>query len=212
MGRQTLAGLRAKITPAIAARTRVPSGTPRRLLSSCSSADASVVVLGHHTHAAAPHLKAAMAPWLEEPRRLTPPPEKLGRTPGDDRCRCLGYDRRRQRHLNGTRWLRLSSPPAKARDVKAQTKRVCGSTPRPAHDLCMRLKAIVRGWTHDCRSANNATHRCLSLTGVVDWLTAHDLGRKPRAAIKRWRRTRSRMDPASGQRALDMMGVDGKRV
>jgi group II intron reverse transcriptase/maturase len=212
MGRQTLEGLRAKITHALAARKRVPSVTPRRLLSYCRYADDYVVVLCQHTKAEAQHLKAAMAQWLEEHLGLTQHPEKTCLTHWDDRFRFLGYDLRGQRNPNGTRWLRLSIPPEKERDVKAKTKRLCGYTQIPELDLFMSINALLRGWTNYFRYANNATNRFLYLTGVVYWLTAHYLGRKHRCSIKRLMRTRYRVDPASGKRALYTTGFEGKRV
>lgn len=212
MGRQPREGLRAQITHALVARQRVPSVVPRRLLSYCRYADDYVVVLCPHTTAEAQHLKAAMAQGLEAHLGLTQHPEKTCLTHGDDRVRFLGYDRRGRRNPNGTRWLRLSIPPEKARDVKAKTTRLWGYTQIPALDLCMRINALMRGWTNYCRYANNATNRCLSLTGVVYWLTAHYLGRKHRCSITRLMRTRYGVDPAGGKRALYTTGIEGKRV
>jgi group II intron reverse transcriptase/maturase len=94
MGRQTLEGLRAKIMHALAARKRVPSVTPRRILSYCRYADDYVGVLCQHTKAEAQHLKAAMAQWLEEHLGLTQHPEKTCLTHWDDRFRFLGDDLR----------------------------------------------------------------------------------------------------------------------
>jgi hypothetical protein len=82
----------------------------------------------------------------------------------------------------------------------------------PELDLCMSVNALLRGWTTDFRYAHNATNRFLYRTGVVYWLTAHDLGRKYRGSIKRLMRTRYGVDAASGKRALDTTGSDGKRV
>jgi group II intron reverse transcriptase/maturase len=212
MGRQTLEGLRATSKHALAARKRVPSVTPRRLISSCRYADDYVVVLCQHTKAEAQHLKTAMAQWLQEHLGLTQHPEKTRLTHWDDRFRCLGYDLRGQRNPNGTRWLRLSIPSEKARDVKAKVKRLCGYTQIPELDLFMSLNALLRGWANYFRYANNATSRFLYLTGVVYWLTAHYLGRKHRCSIKQLMRTRYGVDPTSGKRALDTRGSNGKRV
>ncbi len=153
-----------------------------------------------------------MAPWLEAHLGRTQHPEQTRLTHGDDRCRFLGYDLRGQRHPNGTRRLRLSIPPDKAREVKAKVKRLCGYKQIPALDLCMRVNALMRGWAYDFRDANNATHRFLYLTGVVYGRTAHDLGRKPRGSIKRWMRTHDGVDPVRGTRALYTTGGKGQRV
>jgi DDE superfamily endonuclease/Group II intron, maturase-specific domain len=106
----------------------------------------------------------------------------------------------------------MSIPPEKEREVKAKVKRLCGYTQIPALDLFMSVNALMRGWTHYFRYANNATNRFLYLTGVVYWLTAHYLGRKYRCSIKRLMRTRYGVDPASGKRALYTTGSDGERV
>jgi group II intron reverse transcriptase/maturase len=212
MGRQTPEGLQAKITHALAARKRLPSVTSRRLISYCRYADDYVVVLCQHTKVEAQHLKTALAQWLQEHLGLTQHPEKTRLTHWDDRFRFLGYDLCGQRNPNGTRWLRLSIPPEKERDVKAKVKRWCGYTQIPELDLFMSVNALLRGWTHDFRYANNATNRFLYLTGVVYWLTAHYLGRKHRCSIKRLMRTHYGVDPASGKRALYTTGREGKRV
>jgi group II intron reverse transcriptase/maturase len=212
MGRQTPEGLQAKIKQALAARKGIPSVAPRRMLSYCRYADDYVVVLCQHTKAEAQHLKTAMAQWLQEHLGLTQHPEKTRLTHWDDRFRFLGYDLCGQRNPNGTRWLRLSIPPEKERDVKAKVKRLCGYTQIPELDLFMSVNALLRGWTTDFRYANNATNRFLYLTGVVYWLTAHYLGRKYRCSIKRLMRTHYGVDPASGKRALNTTGSDGKRV
>jgi group II intron reverse transcriptase/maturase len=185
MGRQTPEGLQAKITHALAARKRIPSVTSRRLISYCRYADDYVVVLCQHTKVEAQHLKTALAQWLQEHLGLTQHPEKTRLTHWDDRFRFLGYDLRGQRNPNGTRWLRLSIPPEKERDVKAKVKRLCGYTQIPELDLFMSVNALLRGWTTYFRYANNATNRFLYLTGVVYWLTAHYLGRKHRCSIRR---------------------------
>lgn len=212
LGRQTPTGLQAKIKQALAARKRVPSVTPRRIISYCRYADDYVVVLCQHTKTEAQHLKAVMAQWLQEHLGLTQHPEKTHLTHWDDRFRFLGYDLRGQRNPNGTRWLRLSIPSEKERDVKAKVKRLCGYTQIPELDLFMSVNALLRGWANYFRYANNATNRFLYLTGVVYWLTAHYLGRKHRCSIKRVMRTRYGVDPVSGKRALYSTGSDGKRV
>jgi hypothetical protein len=160
----------------------------------------------------AQHLKTALAQWLQEHLGLTQHPEKTRLTHWDDRFRFLGYDLCGQRNPNGTRWLRLSIPPEKERDVKAKVKRWCGYTQIPELDLFMSVNALLRGWTNYFRYANNATNRFLYLTGVVYWLTAHYLGRKHRCSIKRLMRTHYGVDPASGKRALYTTGREGKRV
>jgi RNA-directed DNA polymerase len=212
MGRQTPEGLRAKIQHALAARKRIPSVTSRRLISYCRYADDYVVVLCQHTKAEAQHLKTAMAQWLQEHLGLTQHSEKTRLTHWDDRFRFLGYDLRGQRNPNRTRWLRLSIPPEKEREVKAKVKRLCGYTQIPALDLFMSVNALMRGWANYFRYANNATNRFLYLTGVVYWLTAHYLGRKYRCSIKRLMRTRYGVDPTSGKHAWYTTGSDGKRV
>jgi retron-type reverse transcriptase len=125
-GRQPPAGLQAKITHALAARKRLPSVTCRRLISDGRDADDDVVVLCQHTKVEAQHLKTALAPWLQEHLGLTQHPEKTRLTHWDDRFRVLGYDLCGQRNPPGTRWRRLSIPPAQERDVKAKVKRWCG--------------------------------------------------------------------------------------
>ena len=212
MGRQTPEGLRAKITHALAARKRLPSVTPRRALFSCRYAAADVVVLCQHTKAEAQHLKTAMAQWLKEHVGLTQHPEKTHLTHWDKRYRFLGYDLRGRSNPNGTRWLRLSIPPEKEREVKAKVKRLCGYTQIPELDLFMSLNARMRGWTQYFRYAHNATHRFLYVTGVVYWLVAHALGRTHRASVKRVMRSHYGVDPASGKRALYTPGQKGKRV
>jgi hypothetical protein len=125
-GRQTPAGRQAKIKQALTARQGLPSVTPRRLRSYGRYADDDVVVLGQPTTAEAQPLQTAMAQWLQAHLGLTQHPEKTRLTPWDDRCRFRGYDLRRQRTPNGTRWRRLSIPPEQERDVKAKVKRWCG--------------------------------------------------------------------------------------
>jgi hypothetical protein len=153
-----------------------------------------------------------MAQWLQEHLGPTQHSEKTHLTHGNQRLRFLGYDLRGQRNPNGTRWLRLSIPPEKERDVMAKVKRWCGYAQIPELDLFMSVNALLRGWTNDFRYANNAPNRFLYLTGVVDWLTAHYLGHKHRCSIKRLMCTRYRVDPASSKRALYATGSAGKRV
>ena len=150
-----------------------------------------------------------MAQWLEAHLGRTQHPEKTRLTHWDDRFRFLGYDLRGQRNPNRTRWLRLSIPPDKEREVKAKVKRLCGYTQIPALDLCMSVNALMRGWAHYFRYANNATNRFLYLTGVVYGRTAHYLGRKQRCSIKRWMRTHDGVDPVRGTRALYTTGGRG---
>ena len=104
--------------------------------------------------------------------------------------------------LNGTRWLRLSIPPEKERDLKRKVKRLCGYTQIPELDLFMSVNALMRGWANYFRYANNATKRFCYLTGVVYWLVAHYLGRKHRCSYQKVMRTSYGVDPASGKRAL----------
>ncbi len=212
LGRQTSEGLRAKIQAALKARKRVPSVLPRRMLSYCRYADDYLVVLCQHSKAEAQQLKVAMAQWLEEQLGLTQHPEKTRITHWDRHLRFLGYDLRGQRNPNGTRWLRLSIPPEKERELKAKVKRLCGYTQIPELDLVMSVNALLRGWSNYFRYANDAPHRFGYLTGVVYWLGAHCLGRKHRCSIKRLMRTHYGIDPASGKRALYVTDKRGKRV
>jgi hypothetical protein len=144
-----------------------------------------------------------MAHGPQEHLGLTPHPEQTPLTHGNDRFRILG---------DALRGQRLSLPPEPERAVKAKVKRVCGATQIPALDRCMHVNALLRGGTNDFRDARNTTHRLLSLTGLVYWLTAHDRGRKHRRSIQRMLRTRYGVAPASGERALSMTGRNGKRV
>lgn len=152
-----------------------------------------------------------MAAWLQEHLGLTQHPEKTRITHWDDRFRFLGYDLRGPRNPNGTRWLRCSIPPEKARALKAKVKRLCGDTQMPELDLFMSVNALMRGWTNYYRYAHNATHRFGYLTGVVYWLVAHYLGRKHRCSMPRIMRTAYGVDPASGKRAL-YTSTGGTRV
>jgi group II intron reverse transcriptase/maturase len=212
LGRQTPEGLRGKITQTLAARKRVPSVLPRRLISYCRFADDYVVVLCQHTKAEAQHLKDAMATWLQEHLGLIQHPTKTHLTHWDRRFRFLGYDLRGRRNPNGTRWLRLSIPPEKEREVKGKVKRLCQYTQIPALDLFMSVNALMRGWAQYFRYANNASKRFGYLTGVGYWLVAHALGRKHRCSIQRVMRTHYGVDPTTGKQALYTMTPGGKRV
>jgi group II intron reverse transcriptase/maturase len=212
MGRQTPAGLQAKIQAALKARKQVPSVLPRRLISFCRFADDYLCVLCQYSKAEAQHLKEAMAKFLKEKLGLTQHPQKTHITHWDKRFRFLGYDLRGRRNHNGTRWLRLEIPPEKERELKAKVKRLCGYTQIPALDLFMSVNALMRGWSNYFRYANNATARFAYLTGVVYWLGAHYLGRKHRSSIKKLMRTHYTRDPASGKQALYITSPKGKRV
>jgi group II intron reverse transcriptase/maturase len=211
LGRQTPDGLRAKIKHALKLRRQLPSVVPRRMISYCRFADDYVVVLCQHSKAEAQHLKTALATWLQETLGLTQHAEKTRLTHWDTRFRFLGYDLRGQRNPNGTRWLRLTIPPEKERDLKAKVKRLCGYTQIPELDLFTSVNALLRGWTQYFRYAHNASSRFWYLTGVVYWLTAHYLGRKHRCSIKRVMRSSYGVDPASNKRAL-YTNRGGKRV
>jgi RNA-directed DNA polymerase len=184
---------------------------PRRLLSYCRFADDYVVVVCQYSKAEAQHLKTAIAAWLQEKLGLRQHPEKTRLTHWDTRLRFLGYDLRGQRNPNGTRWLRLTIPPAKERALKAKGKRLCGYTQIPELDLFTGVNALLRGWTQYFRYAHNASARFWYLTGVAYWLTAHYLGRKQRCSLKRVRRKAYGVDPATGKRAL-YTTRGGKRV
>ena len=212
MGRQTLEGLRTKIKEALAARKQIPSVLPRRMISYCRYADDYVLVLCQHSKTEAQHLKAELEQWLQEKLGLTQHPEKTQITHWDQRFRFLGYDLRGQGNSNGTRWLRLSIPPEKERELKAKVKRLCGYTQIPELDLFTSVNAILRGWANYFRYAHNAPQRFRYLTGVVYWLGAHFLGRKHRRSIKRMMRTAYGVDPTSGKQALYTTGDNGKRV
>ncbi len=212
MGRQTPEGLRAKIKQALAARSRIPSVRSRRMVSYCRYADDYVVVLCQYSKAEAQHLKEDMARWLQEHLGLTQHPEKTHITHWSQRFRFLGYDLRGQRNPNGTRWLRLSIPPEKERELKAKVKRLCAYTQIPELDLFTSVNALLHGWTNYFRYANNAPRRFGYLTGVVYWLTAHYLGRKHRRSIKQMMRTRYGRDPKSGRQALYTIRDTGKRL
>jgi hypothetical protein len=212
LGRQTPDGLRAKIRAALAARKRLPSVRPRRMIAYCRYADDYVVVLCQYSKAEAQHLKEAMAHWLHTHLGLTQHPDKTHITHWDRRFRFLGYDLRGRRNPNGTRWLRLAIPPEKERALKTKVKRLCGYTQIPEIDLVLSVNALLRGWANYFRYANNATARFGYLTGVVYWLGAHYLGRKHRCSIKRLMRSHYGTDPASGKRALYITSKEGKRV
>jgi hypothetical protein len=126
----------------------------------CRYADDDVVVLCRHSKTEAQHLKTAMAPWLEEKLGLTQHPETTHRTHWDKRFRFLGYEVRGRRHPTGTRWLRLSIPPEKARTRKAKVQRLCRDTQMPELDLFRSVNALMRGWAKYCRYAHNAPQRC----------------------------------------------------
>jgi group II intron reverse transcriptase/maturase len=211
IGRQTPEGLRVKIKHALAVRERLPSVRSRRVISYCRYADDYVVVLCQHSKAEAAHLKSEMATWLKEKLGLTQHPEKPHLTHWDKRFRFLGYDLRGRRNLNDRRWLRLSIPPEKERDLKQKVKCLCGYTQIPELDLFTGVNALMRGWTNYFRYANNATKRFGYLTGVVFWLVAHCLGRKHRRSIKKVMQTAYGVDPANGKRAL-YTDKGGKRV
>jgi group II intron reverse transcriptase/maturase len=212
MGRQTPEGLHIKIKQALAARSQLPSVRPRRMMSFCRYADDYLVVLCQYSKAEAQHLKEAMATWLKEHLGLTQHPDKTHITHWSDRFRFLGYDLRGQRNRNGTRWLRLSIPPEKERELKAKVKGVCSLTQIPELDLFTSVNALLHGWTNYFRYANNAPKRFGYLTGVVYWLTAHYLGRKHRRSVKRVMRMRYGVDPKSKKRALYTTNETGKRV
>jgi len=212
LGRQTPEGLRLKIKQALEARARIPSVRPRRMISFCRYADDYVLVLCQYSKAEAQCIKEAMATWLKEHLGLTQHPEKTHITHWNTRFRFLGYDLRGQRNRNGTRWLRLSIPPEKERELKAKVKRLCAYGQIPELDLFTSVNALLNGWTNYYRYANNATHRFLYLTGVAYWLTAHYLGRKHRCSIKKVMRLRYGRDPKSGKKALYTTNDTGKRV
>lgn len=212
MGRQTPEGLRTKIQAALKARKRIPSVLPRRLIAYCRYADDYVAVLCQYSKWEAQQLKTAMADWLQRHLGLTQHPLKTRITHWDRRFRFLGYDLRGQRNPNGTRWLRLSIPPEKERELKEKIKRWCGYTQIPELDLFVSVNAQMRGWSQYFRYANNATPHFNYLTGVVYWLTAHYLGRKHRRSIRRIMRTHYGVDPKSGKKALYVVGSGNKRV
>jgi RNA-directed DNA polymerase len=212
MGRQTIDGLRGKIAQAEAARRHVPSYAPRQTISFCRYADDYLVVMGGYSKVDAQRLKEAMAVWLQEHLGLTQHPEKTCLTHWRDRIRFLGYDLRGQRNLNGTRWLRLTIPPAAERDLKQRVKRLCGYTQIPATDLISSVNALLNGWTQYYRYASNATSRFGYLTGVAFWLTAHYLGRKHRRSIKRLMATHYGVDPRIKKRALYVLRPNGQRL
>jgi group II intron reverse transcriptase/maturase len=212
MGRQTPEGLQTKIKQALAARSQLPSVRPRRMIAFCRYADDYLVVLCQYSKAEAQQLKEAMAMWLKEHLGLTQHPDKTHITHWSGRFRFLGYDLRGQRNRNGTRWLRLSIPPEKERELKAKVKWLCSLTHIPELDLFTSVNALLHGWTNYFRYANNAPKRFGYLTGVVYWLTAHYLGRKHRRSIKRVMRMRYGVDPKSKRRALYTTNPTGKRV
>jgi RNA-directed DNA polymerase len=212
LGRQTPEGLRTKIQAALTARKRIPSVFPRRLIAYCRYADDYAAVLCQYSKREAQQLKTAMADWLQRHLGLTQHPLKTRITHWNRRFRFLGYDLRGQRNLNGTRWLRLSIPPEKERELKEKIKRWCSYTQIPEPDLFLSVNAQVRGWTQYFRYANNATQRFIYLTGVVYWLTAHYLGRKHRCSLQRVMRTHYGVDPKSGKKALYVIGSKGRRV
>ena len=209
LGRQTIAGLREKIAQAEAARARVPNRTPQRTSTYCRYADDYLVVMGGYSKAEAQCLKEGMATWLQEHLGLRQHPEKTRITHWRDRFRFLGYDLRGQRNLNGTRWLRLTIPPAAERDLKQRLKRLCGYTQIPATDLVTSVNALLNGWTQYYRYASNATPRFGYLTGVAFWLTAHYLSRKHRRSIKRLLTTHYGVDPRTKKRALYILRPNG---
>ncbi len=84
-----------------------------------------------------------MAVWLQLNLGLTQHPEKTHITHWDKRFRFLGYDLRGQRNLNGTRWLRLSIPPEKERELLSEVKRLCGYTQIPQLDLFSSVNALI---------------------------------------------------------------------
>jgi group II intron reverse transcriptase/maturase len=212
MGRQTPEGLRSKIKEALAARKKIPSVLPRRLISYCRYADDYVLVLCQHSKAEAIHLKAELERWLHHTLGLTQHQEKTQITHWTQRFRFLGYDLKGQRNSNGTHWLRLTIPPEKERELKAKVKRLCSYTQIPELDLFTSVNAIMRGWSNYFRYAHNAPQRFRYLTGVVYWLGAHFLGRKHRCSIKRMMRTAYGVDPSSGKQALFTTSGNGKRL
>jgi hypothetical protein len=212
LGRQTPDGLRRKIKEALAARKGVPGYRPRRAGYYCRYAHDYVLVLCSHAKAEAEQLKQALATWLQEHLGLPQHPEKTQITPWDRPFRLLGYNLRGRRNPHGTRWLQLPIPPEAQRQLTAKVKRLCGYTQIPALDLFLSGNAQRRGWTnYDCY-ASNATQRFGHRTGIVDWLTAHYLGRKQRSSIKQMMRTHSGTDPSTGRRALYITRPDGTRL
>jgi len=212
MGRQTVDELRRKIAQAKAASQRVPSYAPRQTLSFCRFADDYVVVMGRYAKADARRLKDAMADWLQTHLGLRQQPDKTRITHWSQRFRFLGHDLRGHRNSNGTRWLRLTIPPAAEREIKQRVKRLCGYTQTPATDLILNVNALLRGWTQYYCYASNASRRFGYLTGVAFWLTAHYLGQKHRRSIKRLMAAHYGIDPHTGKRALYITKPGGKRL
>jgi hypothetical protein len=202
MGRQTVDGLRRTIAAAEAARHPVPSYAPSQTRSFCRCADDARVIMGGYGKAEAQRLKDAMATWLQEQLGRRQPPAKTRITHWRQRGRCLGYDLRGQRTLNGTRWARLLMPPEAERAGKQRVKRLCGYTHMPATDLIRSINALWRGWTQYYCYASNATRRFGSLTGVAFWLSAPYLGRQHRRAIKRLMAHHYGVAPRTGKRAF----------
>jgi len=170
-----------------------------------------LVVMGGYSKADAQRLKEAMATWLQEHLGLRQHPDKTRITHWRDRLRFLGHDLRGQRNLNGSRWLRLTIPPAAERDLKQRVKRLCGYTQIPATDLMTSVNVLLNSWTQYYRYVSNATARFGYLTGVAFWLTAHYLSRKHRRSIKRLMVTHYGVAPRTKKQALYVLRPNGNQ-
>lgn len=210
MGRQTEAGLKAKIKQALHERSRLPCYLPRKAIYYCRYADDYTLVLNSYSKAEAQQLKEAMASWLQQYLGLTQHPEKTHITHWSNKFRFLDYNLQGRRNPNGTHWLQLTIPTEAEHSVIQKAKQLCGYTQIPELDLFMSVNALMRGWTQYYRYASNATSRFGKLTGVVYWLTAHYLGRKYRRSIKDIMRTHYSRDPKTKKQALYVTQPDGK--
>jgi retron-type reverse transcriptase len=212
MGRQSPEGLKSKLKEALAIRQKTRSHWPRKAIYYCRYADDYTVILAGYSKEEARRLKAAMANWLLENLGLIQHPQKTRITHWTETFRFLGYNLQGQRNLNGTRWLKLTIPPEAERDLKQRVKQLCRYTQIPETDLFMSVNALLRGWTQYYRYANNARIRFGYLKSVVYWLTAHYLGQKHRASIRKVMRNRYDRDPKTGWRALFTTKPNGKRL
>jgi len=175
-------------------------------------ADDFLVVLSGMTQEEAQALKGEMAAWLQENLGLTLSEEKTLITHADEKLRFLGYDLQGLHNPNGTRWLRLSIPTEKQREVVEKLKQAVRYRHAPEYDVFLNVNAVVRGWCNYFRFANNASTVFGRLTGIVYWLTAHYMGRKLNVSIAKIMRKYYKRDPISGRMALSIVQREGRRL
>lgn len=192
-------------------RTTQPSERPRTIRY-VRYADDFLIILSGMSKEEAQALKDEMSVWLQENLGLTMSQEKTLITHADEKLRFLGYDLQGLRNPNGTRWLRLSIPAEKQREVVDDLKKATRYRHAPEYDVFSNVNAVVRGWCNYFRYANNASTVFGRLTGIVFWLTAHYMGRKHNVSIAKIIRKHYQRDPITGRKALSIARPNGKRL